>query len=258
MGGGTVEAWALAFVEGRVLEQKLSPPPAPSAFLESSEAIRVERPGRPPELVSRSAKKKTPRPGALRDPRRRAELLHTFLHHELQAAELMGWAILAFPSAPLAFRRGLLGILKDELRHVGLYREHLLELGHPFGTFPINDWFWDRVPGCTGPEGFVARMGIAFEGGNLDHAVRFAEQLEAAGDRRAAEIQRQIAEEEIPHVSFAIHWFQELTGGLDFDRWRAELPVPLSPMMARGRPMSEAARRRAGFSEAFLERLRTW
>jgi hypothetical protein len=43
---------------------------------------------------------------AARDPRRARRLVHTFLHHELQAAELMAWAILAFPEDARAFRAG--------------------------------------------------------------------------------------------------------------------------------------------------------
>src|SRR2546430_3572368 len=42
------------------------------------------------DVVIRSAK--SPGPVALRSARRRAQLVHTFLHHELQAAELMAWA----------------------------------------------------------------------------------------------------------------------------------------------------------------------
>ena len=60
--------------------------------------------------------RKSPGPEAIRVPKRRAELLHTFLHHELQAAELMCWAILAFPETPEAFRLGLLGVARDEIR----------------------------------------------------------------------------------------------------------------------------------------------
>ncbi len=216
-------------------------------------------PGRPPELKAREGKKKTPRPGALKDPAKRAQLLHTFLHHELQAAELLAWALLAFPEGPVPFRRGLLGICRDEVVHLGLYRDHLDRLGFPFGTHPINDWFWSRVPKeATTPAHFVARLGVGFEGGNLDHGARFTEYFLAAGDPEAAAIQARIIEEEIPHAAFGLHWFQVFTGTLDFDTWRTYLPVPLSPMMTRGLPLNLEARRRAGYPEPFLDALAAW
>ena len=185
--------------------------------------------------------------------------MHTFLHHELQAAELMAWAILAFPDTPEPFRRGLLGICRDEVRHLQLYRDHLITLGHPFGSQPIKDWFWERVPGeSITPQHFVARMGIGFEGGNLDHGARFTSYFASAGDPRAAEIQAQIVEEEIAHAAFAIHWFRNFTGGLDFESWRTFLPAPITPSMTRGLPLNLEARRRAGYPEGFLNALSAW
>lgn len=256
---GTVERWAWDFITSTVLEHKLAPPTPPSQWAAQPQRWLLERPGRPPALVQRAERKKATRPGALKDPVKRAEVLHTFLHHELQAAELMAWAILAFPETPEPFRRGLLGICRDELRHMAMYRAHLITLGQPFGTLPIKDWFWERVPGPeVTPLHFVARLGVGFEGGNLDHGARFTAYFEAAGDPRAAAIQAQITEEEIAHASFALHWLEALSGEVKFDAWRALLPAPITPSMTRGAPLNLEARRRAGYPEAFLEQLAKW
>ncbi len=230
----------------------------PSRWEENAPARRVAAPGRPAELTVVMKSKKSPSLDALRHPERRAQLLHTFLHHELQAAELMCWALLAFPEAPIGFKRGLLGVCKDEIRHMGLYRQELAKLGVRYGDFPVNDWFWMRIPSATSPAHFAAAMGIGFEGGNLDHSLRFATRFEEVGDTEGARIQRLVGEEEIAHVRFAVHWFKEFTGGLDFDTWRAHLPTPLSPMVMRGAPINHAARERAGLDVAFLEKLTAW
>ncbi len=255
----TIERWAHDFLTTTSLEAKLSPPPPPSVFEATPRRELVMQPGRPPELVARVGRKKGVRAGALKNVGKRAALLHTFMHHELQAAELFAWALLAFPETPEPFRRGLLGICRDELRHMGLYRVHLETLGCPFGSQPINDWFWKRVPDENAtPAQFVARLGIGFEGANLDHGARFTEYFTAAGDPRAAEIQAQITEEEIAHAAFGLHWFGVFTGTHDFETWRAYLPAPLTPAMTRGAEMNLVARGRAGYPQAFLDALATW
>src|SRR4051812_5047737 len=91
-------------------------PPVPRA--PGPPAARLPPPGPPAELRITARARKSPGPEAIRAPARRAELIHTFLHHELQAAELMCWAILAFPGTPEAFRLGLLGVARDEIRHM--------------------------------------------------------------------------------------------------------------------------------------------
>ncbi|MBK8258225.1 MAG: DUF455 family protein [Polyangiaceae bacterium] len=262
---GTVERWAWDYVYTTDLAHKLAPPPLPRVWEPHAKSRRIEAPGRPPELSVVLHASKTPSAGALRSPEKRAQLVHTFLHHELQAAELMAWASLAFASAPRAFRGGLLHILADEVRHMRLYDDYLRDLGYRFGSFAVRDWFWERVPSAQTPAQFVAVMGVGFEGANLDHTARFAERFRAIGDHRGAEIQERVGAEEIPHVRFAVRWLRRFlateTGAetpLDFDVWWRTLPPPLSPMLMRGKPQNRVARAKAGLSERFLEELGAW
>lgn len=254
----TVERWAWDYLRTTELSHKLSPPPPPRCWEDGAPARRVPHPSRPPELIASRARFKTPGPEALRSPERRSELLHTFLHHELQAAELLCWAILAFPETPRAFRSGLVGIARDEVRHMGMFAAHIAELGHRYGDFPVRDWFWERVPLAPSPVHFVAALGIGFEGANLDHTMRFAARLRAVGDEAGAALEEQIAAEEIPHVRFALRWFHAFTGRDDFATWTAHLPPPLSPMLMRGTPVHREGRLRSGFSEAFIDELCRW
>jgi uncharacterized ferritin-like protein (DUF455 family) len=185
-----------------------------------------------------------------------ARLLHTFVHHELQAAELFAWAILAFPRTPLAFRAGLLALCREELAHLQLYLAHMRSLGTEFGAHPVRDWFWTRVTQCESPAAFVALQGLGLEGANLDHSARGAAQFRAAGDEAGAQILERVQQDEIGHVAFAAHWFEHFSGApLDYERWRAALPSPLTPALMQGRPLALAARRSAGMNEVFLAAL---
>lgn len=185
-------------------------------------------------------------------------MLHTFCHHEVQAAELFGWAILRFPDAESAFREGLLELLHDELRHARLYVTELERLGARYGDLPVRDWFWERVPQCTTPLAFVSLVGLGLEGGNLEHARRFAAAFRDVGDESGARVQELIAQEEEAHVRFAVRWFAAWTGGVEFEAWRAQLPGPISPMLLKGTPLARDARLRAGQDEAFLDALEAW
>ena len=263
---GTVERWAWDYVCSTDLDTKLTPPPPPSRWEVSPPPRRLARPGRPPSLAVSQHAAKTPGPEAMRAPARRAQLVHTFLHHELQAAELMAWALLAFPDSPRAFRGGLVHIALDEVRHMQMYSDYLAGLGHHFGDFPVRDWFWERVPAAPTPAHFVAVMGVGFEGANLDHTARFAARFRAIGDEAGAALQERVSEEEIPHVRFALRWLRRWTrpspeGPLapaDFSTWTGHLPPPLSPVLMRGKPLDLESRRRSGFPDPFLAELASW
>jgi uncharacterized ferritin-like protein (DUF455 family) len=170
----------------------------------------------------------------------------------------MCWALLAFPEAEREFRRGLLGICLDELRHLQLYAEHIRRLGCEVGDFGVRDWFWKRVPSCRTKLEFVAVMGMGLEAANLEYAPDFAGRFRLAGDEHGAAIQERIAAEEVAHVGFATRWFARWTGGCDFETWAEQLPAPLSPWVMHGNPIAHDARRRAGMSEEFLAALKAY
>lgn len=254
----TLESWAWDYLRGSDLAGKFELGEPPSDVEVGAPSRRAVRPVRSERLVTSSARAKTPGREALRSPLRRAQLVHTFLHHELQAAELMCWAILAYPECPPKFRRGLAKIARDEVRHMRMYADYLGSLGHAFGDFPVRDWFWERVPAAPSPAHFVATMGMGFEAGNLDHTLRFADRFRAVGDDAGAKLHRTIFEEEIPHVRFALTWFRVWTRANDFASWKRHLTAPLSPMVMRGYPIERAGRLRAGMSERFIDELTAW
>ena len=101
-----------------------------------------------------------------------------------------------------------------------------------------------------------ALMGMGLEGSNLDHAARFAAKFREFGDEEGASIQEIVAEEEVPHVRFAMHWFEEFTGSRDFDTWARHLPAPITPTMFWQEPVNERDRLRAGMDAEFIARLR--
>ncbi|MCA9001768.1 MAG: DUF455 family protein [Planctomycetes bacterium] len=256
---GSVEHWCWEFITGDSVEGKLAPGPLPSpksAWEETPPARADLRPGRPTSWTVSERSPKSPRKGALVHVEQRARLFHTLAHHELQAAELFAWAILAYPDTPLAFRKALLRLIEDELRHLDLYLGHLRCLGHEFGDWPVRDWFWERVPTSPDAAHFVAFVGLGLEGANLEHAARYAEWFRAAGDGAGARVLDQVEREEVAHVTLAHAWFERLTGEpLAFDRWAEYLPKPLSPALLRGLPLNREARLRAGLPPEFLERL---
>ena len=251
----TVERWAWDYIRADSLRKKLDPPPVPAAWEANAIARRLDAPGRPAILRVVAKAEKSRGIGA---PSGRARALHTFLHHELQAAELMCWAVLAFPEAPREFRGGLVRIALDEIRHMHLYAQQIERLGHAIGDFVVRDWFWERVPCCPDPASFVAVMGLGVESANLEHTASYAAKFREAGDLEGARVQEMIGLEEIGHVRFGVRWFEVFNGALAFEDWRRALPAPLSPMLMKGRPLQRAARLRAGQPAQFLDELDAW
>lgn len=251
---GTAERWAWDYITATDPAHKLSPPAIPTALLPPQRWDAPAAPGRPAAWTVSSRAEKSPSANALRAPEARARLVHTFLHHELQAAELFAWALLSLPDAPPALRRGWVTVLRDELRHMAMYGDYLTAHQSFFGQHPVRDWFWSRVPQVRDARGFCAVMSMGLEGGNLDHAARYARWFRDAGDPAGARLQEAVGDEEVAHVRLGVHWFGAL-GDPCYEAWCASLPAPLTPWMMKGRELARDARHRAGMDDDFLTRL---
>jgi uncharacterized ferritin-like protein (DUF455 family) len=252
----TVRELALEIVLSESLEAKL---------LMASELVDEDRgggtkivaPGRPRDLVFSRERTPMPRPPALHDPEKRAICLHRFANHELQAIEIMAWALLAFPDAPAGFRAGLLATLAEEQLHLGLYLDRLRALGRHFGELPVNDYFWGKVQDLASPLHYLAAMGLTFEVGNLDHTLTYRDAFRRGGDPESASILDRIHRDEIGHVHFAVTWLRRLKDPRlsDWDAYTAHLRFPLGPHRARGAEFRAEPRLAAGLEPGFVRAL---
>jgi uncharacterized ferritin-like protein (DUF455 family) len=251
--------FARALLAADTLEGKLRQVPTAELCDERpSEAERIAAPTRPPELaIAAATEVRVPPLAGMRDRAQRVRILHALANHELQAAELFAWALLAFPSAPTAFRRGLCGILGEEQFHCRLYVERLQAHGVRFGDFPVTGHFWRRIDAVQTPLDFVCTMGLTFENANLDFAQEYAVEARRAGDEETARVLERVHEDEVGHVAFAWRWLQRLKPEQEGE-WEAYLSGiawPLAPGRARGRCFDRRSRLEAGIDADFVDRL---
>ncbi len=251
----TLRDYAEMLVRAETLAEKLLPPPADLVDEDRGTPTELAAPGRPRELAFSSERTPMPRTTQLGSEKKRAVCLHRFANHELQAVEIMAWALLAFPDAAPGFRRGLLATLAEEQLHLGLYRERLAALGLPFGTLPVNDYFWRKVKDLATPLHYLAAMGLTFEAANLDHTVAYKDAFAQAGDEESARILGRIHEDEVGHVRFAVTWTNKLKRAdqSDLECYLEHVPYPLGLNRAKGPGLRLEARVEAGFSKGFLE-----
>jgi uncharacterized ferritin-like protein (DUF455 family) len=249
--------WARSIVEATTLDGKRAPPPADLVLEDAGAALRIPAPGRPANLgIVPGRVARVPPIAGMPDPAQRVRILHALANHELQAIELFAWALLAFPDAPVAFRRGLIAIVADEQRHLALYESRLAAHGTAFGDHPVTGHFWNKLDALATPLQFVCVMGLTFENANLDFAGDYAVAARACGDVETAVALERVHEDEIAHVHFGWTWMRKLSG--DADAWttyNAQVQPPLGPHRARGARFDRASRERAGIEEAFIDKL---
>lgn len=251
----TAAKFARRVVTATVLADKLAPPPAGLRVeLEGTPADVPDGPGRPTDLVMRPGREvRVPPVAGMGDPAQRARILHALANHELQAAELFAWAILAFADQPRAFRTGLLTICADEQRHCLAYAARAAALGCPLGSQPVTGHFWNQRARLATPLGFVCTMGLTFESANLDFCGDYAAAARAAGDGATATILDEVRADEVDHVRFAWTWLGRLAPGREpADVYREVATFPLDARRARGARLDVELRRRAGLSDAMI------
>jgi uncharacterized ferritin-like protein (DUF455 family) len=238
------------------IDVKLAPPAGELTDDEPGPPLRLEAPGRPPNLRFRT-RIAVPSLEGMPDPSQRRRILHALANHELQAAELFAWALLAFPDTPPEFRRGLLHILQDEQRHTRMYIARMEDAGARFGDYPVNGYFWGKVETITTPLRFLCAMSLTFENANLDHTEDYAEAARRAGDVKTAAVIDRVHLDEIEHVRFGWTWLQVFKQEDEsaWDAFQANLTWPLRPAKARGSTFHREGREAAGLDPEFIRRL---
>lgn len=252
---------ALRIVTGTRLEDKITPAPdGPGALTDRQpgEPLRLSEPGRPENLAILPGREtRVPSIEGMADRSQRARIAHALANHELQAAELFAWALLAFADAPAEFRRGLAEILDDEQRHTRMYIARSEALGLRFGDQPVSGYFWGKVEHIDTPAAFVCAMSLTFENANLDHTVDYAAAARAAGDEKLAAVVDRIHQDEVEHVRFGWTWLGRFKPE-DQSMWeafRSNLTWPLRPLKAKGTIFYPEGRIAAGLDPEFIRLL---
>lgn len=251
-----VRDYARSIVEATTLDGKLAPPPDGLVLEDAEPPLRLTSPGRPANLpIVHGRDAKVPPITGMRDRSQRARILHALANHELQAIELFAWALLAYPQAPTAFKRGLVAILADEQRHFGMYAARMATLDTRFGDHGVTGHFWNKLDALPDPLAFACVMGLTFENANLDFCGEYATAARAAGDVETAAVLDRVHEDEIAHVHFGWLWMKKLDPGDPWTTYNAHVKPPLGPHRARGASFDRVARERAGLDDAFIDLL---
>lgn len=186
----------------------------------------------------------------------RAMLVHALAHIEFNACNLALDALWRFPDLPDEYYTDWLRVAKEEANHFALLTAHLQVLGFRYGDFPAHDSLWEMVEKTCGD--VVARMALVprtLEARGLDAIPPLRAKLAQAGDHAAATILDLILKEEVGHVEIGNRWYNYLCEQRGFEP-RAmydELALRYEAPVLKG-PFNLEARRRAGFTEAELDR----
>jgi uncharacterized ferritin-like protein (DUF455 family) len=141
----------------------------------------------------------------------RARLLHAVAHIEMNAVNLALDAAWRFPDMPDEFYRDWVGIAKEEALHFTLLRDHLVGLGHDYGSFDAHDSLWEMAERTK--DDVLARIALVprtLEARGLDASPAVKRKLVGAGDHRAGEILDLILRDEIGHVLAGNRWYRWL------------------------------------------------
>lgn len=196
----------------------------------------------------------------------RVALIHAIAHIEFNAINLGLDAAVRFsgmpdhsnPSDPGHFYKDWLSVAADEARHFMMLSERLESLGARYGDLPAHNGLWEMA--VKTEHDVLIRMALVprvLEARGLDVTPGMIAKLKQAGDDETVRLLEIILEEEEGHVTIGTRWFRFCCEqrGLEPDSTFDELLHTYFKPPPKG-PYNEPARRRAGFSEVELARLR--
>lgn len=221
-------------------------------------------PGREEKLSFSDKKIKFPKQNALERALPRAQAIHSFANHELLAIEMMAAALLLYPHSEndpdsIRYKRGIMSALRDEQKHLALYIKRIEELGHGFGEFPLNDFFWRQMERLKTPSSFLSLMALTFESANLDFALFYEEKFREVGDIETADVLKIVFDDELTHVALGAHWLSNWKGNETlWNYYRTALPFPITPARSRGLIFRPETRLQAGLPQDWIDELQAY
>jgi uncharacterized ferritin-like protein (DUF455 family) len=186
-------------------------------------------------------------------------MLHNCAHIELNAVDVCSHTIL-LPSLlnekpmPDEFYSDFFSIAKDEARHFGMLQDRLSELGASYGDLPSHKVLWENAA-KTGNSltARVAMCQLINEGRGLDSGPRLVHKLSSVGDRKSANIMKQIVYEEVNHVKLGIKWFVWICEREKRDPKTTYQHIVLQYCGSLPTPFNYEAREQAGFPKDWYE-----
>ena len=201
---------------------------------------------------------KFPKPGSLKNEKKRGIALHFFANHELLAIEMMAGAVLKFSRTvgQKEFKKisiGILSAIKDEQKHFCLYKKRMKDLGVSFGDVPLNDFFWRQFKNLNSFEEFFSIMSLTFEAANLDFAYFYGKLFQDLGDEKTAKIMEIVYHDELKHVQLGAHWVGSLSKYEKlWDAYNSSLPPGITPARSKGIHYMSEHRVKAGLGIDFI------
>lgn len=255
-----LRAWAIQILGGASIEEKLYAPPE---LTDENPGVSIlwKEPNRAYPLrfqPYRRGKNKLPPLHTHHLPDNRAICLHRFASHELQAVEIMAYAILAFPEAPSSFRMGVAHILKEEQNHTQLYIDAMKPFGLQLDDLPHYRHFWAYVKALLHPIQYISTMNLTFEMANLDFAPIYGESFKRNGDLASSLLMDRIFQDEMDHVGFGWRWLEKFKSPeqSSWQCWKEALPSHLLPKHAKGFIFNETAREQIGIEKSWILNLK--
>ena len=226
-----------------------TPPPV-------TEALALPgRPARPRLKPPKDVPSRTPF-----TPQGHAALLHAVCHIEFNAINLALDAVWRFDGMPAAFYDDWLRVAFEESQHYDMLAAHLQHMGWAYGDFDAHDGLWQMCAKTA--DDIVARMALVprtLEARGLDATPLIQDKLRRAQTPDAlttVALLDVILRDEVGHVAIGNHWYHWLCTqhGLEpVAHYRTLVQQYEAPRLKP--PFNEAARKRAGFSDAELDYL---
>jgi len=190
-------------------------------------------------------------------PEGRIALLHAVAHIEFSAIQLAWDHLYRFRGLPEGYYRDWLSVAREEAEHFTMVRARLRAFGADYGDLPAHGGLWSVARDTA--HDVAARMALVprfMEARGLDVTPGMIAKLEALDDPASAAVLTRILEDEVGHVALGSRWFEWICRqrGVEPETEYFALIERYLNGQARG-PFNFELRKRAGFSEAELDRL---